>query len=93
MSVPKSEFDFDSWFRWRLSRYTPEGEERRPGTLTLSELDLLTDLTYDYSRNCGVIEKKAKSVCKQAIQNSECLAVDGRGYYLKGEPLIEAESL
>lgn len=93
MSVPKPVFDFEDWLRWRLSRYTPEGEDRRDGTLTLSESDLLTDLVFDYCRYSGEIEKRAKAICRQAIKDSESLSIDARGYYLKGEPRIRYDSM
>lgn len=91
--IKGAEFDFEKWFRWRFSRHTPDGEERRPGTFTINESDLLTDLVYDYARRCGGKEKKAKAICQQAIKAAKCLAVDERGYYLKGQPRIRFDGM
>ena len=91
--VKVAEFDFDKWFLWRFSRHTPNGEERRQGTFTISESGLLKDLVYDYCRRCSETEKKALTLCKQAIKDAECLAVDGRGYYLKSEPRIRFDGM
>ena len=93
MMTPKPIFDFQGWFRWRLSRHTPEGEARRTGTLTLSETEIVTDLVYDYRRHSDEKEKRAKMICKRAIEDAGCLAIDGRGYYLKGEPRIRYDSM
>lgn len=86
-------FDFEAWFRQRLSRHTPVGEKRRPGTFTLSEESLLRDLVYDYSRRCGGKEKKAILICKQALQTATCLIRGQRGYALKGEPRIRFDAM
>lgn len=85
-------FDFDAWFMRRLSPHTPNGEPRRPGTFTVSRGDLLTDLTYDYQQACGGKGKKAKALCKQALRESNSLAYDEIGYFLKGEPRIQHDS-
>ena len=89
------DFDFQKWFLRRFSRHTPDNEPRRPGTFTLSEEELLTDLVYDFraAHNSGFTEKKAASLCMQAIKTAECLVEDKRGYSLKGEPRIRFDAM
>lgn len=91
---PKN-FDFQKWFLRRFSQHTPENEPRRRGTFTISKERLLTDLVYDFraAHNSGITEKKAKTLCRKAIQTAECLVHDKRGYSLKGEPRIRFDAM
>lgn len=98
------DFDFYEWFLRRFSRHTPAGEPRRRGTFTLSEEQLLKDLVYDFravqngrirekKHKGSISEKKAKTLCKKAIQTAECLAKDKRGYFLKGELRLRFDAM
>ena len=88
-------FDFQQWFRRRFSQHTPADEPRRPGTFTLSEEQLLTDLVYDFQSRQGLegSDKKAVSLCKNAIKNAGCLALDTRGYSLRRERRIRFDDM
>ena len=89
-------FDFQQWFRRRFSQHTPDDEPRRPGTFTLSEDDLLTDLVYDFRshQGLGVSDKKAVSLCKKAIKSADCLVFDAkRGYSLRRERRIRFDTM
>lgn len=99
MKASEVAFDFEKWFRWRFSRYTPDGAPRCPGTFTMSEDDLLVDLIYDYRTAHGLRTKRQNarnsthSICQEAIRNANCLGREDRGYFLKGEPRIRFDAM
>ena len=43
------EFDFEAYFQRRFRPYKRKGMPQRPGTFTVSEQRLITDLVYDFT--------------------------------------------
>lgn len=82
-------FDVDNWLRRRLGLAQKRGTPYRPGTYTETELQLKTDLLYDYCSATGQSESKAKPKLKKIWAAQTVLKRDHEGYFLKGEPRVD----
>ena len=88
------DFDFDSWFQWKFRPYTRKGQPCRSGTFTIPVNHLITDLVYDFcASRKTTVRKNALTIVKNAIDISQYLVKDEKGYCLVGEPRVKFNEL